>query len=164
MSMTIALYPGTFDPLTYGHINIIERAAKLFEHLIVAIAENPKKKPLFSLEERMSLTKEALLHCPHVSVKSFQGLLVDFARQENAYTIVRGLRAVPDFEFELQLAQMNQALEPKLETIFIPTTNHLSYISSTLLREIAELRGKVHDFVPPPIEKALAAKYPPCCT
>lgn len=151
----IAIYPGTFDPITNGHTDIIERASKLYHHVIVAIAENAYKSPRFSLDQRTELAKSVLSHLPNVEISSFNNLLVQFAESRGATVIVRGLRAVSDFEYEFQLASMNRKIAPQIETVFLtPAENH-SYISSTLIREIASLGGDVSQFVHPLVAKAL---------
>lgn len=154
-----AVYPGTFDPFTFAHIDLVERAAKLFEHVIVAVAENPHKKPLFTIEERIHLTKTVLTHVPHVTVLSFNGLLVDFAKEHQAQIILRGLRSVGDFDYEFQLARMNRDLAPWLETVFLTPKEAYAFISSSLVREIASMHGSVDKFVPPVIVKALIEKF-----
>lgn len=154
-----AVYPGTFDPLTLAHIDLVERAASLFEHVIVAIAENPHKKPLFTTEERISLAKTVLSHVPQVTVLSFTGLLVDLAKEHQAQVILRGLRSVGDFDYEFQLARMNRDLAPWLETVFLTPREAYAFISSSLVREIASMHGSVDKFVPPVIAKALTEKF-----
>lgn len=151
----IALYPGTFDPITNGHIDIVQRAAKLFDQVIVAIASNSKKKPRFSLEERITLAEEVLSDCPNVTVKGFEILLVDFAKQENASVLMRGLRAVSDFEYEFQLASMNRNLAPEIESVFLMPADEYSFISSSLVKEVAALGGDVTKFVHPLVNDAL---------
>lgn len=153
------VYPGTFDPITNGHIDLVSRASFLFDSVVVAVAASPKKQPLFSLEQRVELCQGVLEEFDNVSVCGFSGLLVNFVRDQGAYGIVRGLRAVSDFEYEFQLANMNRALAPEMESLFLTPAEHLSYISSTLVREIALLGGDVKKFVPPPVAQALAAKH-----
>ncbi|MBI2382387.1 MAG: pantetheine-phosphate adenylyltransferase [Gammaproteobacteria bacterium] len=154
------IYPGTFDPLTNGHVDLVERAVRLFDRVIVAVAGNPSssKKPLFSLDERVDLTRQALSHLANVEVAGFSGLLVEYAHQRGADALLRGLRAVSDFEYEFQLANMNRRLHPKLESIFLTPAEQYSFISSTLVREIAVLHGDVTPFVPPAIAQAMKAK------
>lgn len=154
-----ALYPGTFDPITLGHVHVVERAAAMFETVIVAIAESPNKKPLFDLDQRVALAEASLAHIPNVSVTGFSGLLARFAREQNAKVLLRGLRAVADFEYELQLANMNRALEPELDSVFLTPIERLSYISSTLVREVARLGGDITPFVAPAVATALQQAY-----
>lgn len=155
-----ALYPGTFDPITFGHMDIIKRASRLFDHLVVAVAGHPShsKSPMFSLEERVELTREVVRDIPRVSVCGFSNLLADFARDCGASTIVRGLRAVSDFEYEFQLASMNKALNAEVDTIFLPTSTPYTYISSSLVREVAALGGDIDQFVDPRVKAALIKK------
>ena len=152
---TRALYPGTFDPITNGHADLIERAAQMFSHVIVAIASNPSKKPLFTLEERVEMIKKVTADLPNVEVVGFTGLLADFADEQNATILIRGLRAVSDFEYEFQLANMNRRLNPKLESVFLTPAEENSFISSTLVKEVALHRGAVSGFCHPVVEKAL---------
>jgi pantetheine-phosphate adenylyltransferase len=156
--MRRAIYPGSFDPITNGHLDVLQRAAGLFDELIVAVARDNAKQSLFSIEERVSLLQDATEHLPNLRVMPFDGLLVDFARQQKAMALVRGLRAVSDFEFEFQLALMNRKLEPNLETMFLMPREELTYISSRLVKEIARLGGNVNQFVPPHVVAALKAK------
>jgi pantetheine-phosphate adenylyltransferase len=151
-----AIYPGTFDPITNGHIDLVHRASKLFEHVIVAVAINPTKTPAFNLSERVALAKETLADLPNVEVCGFEGLLVDIAREKQAQVIIRGLRAVSDFEHEFQLAGMNRHMEPNVETMFLTPAEQFSYISSSLVREVAALGGDVSAFVAPCVAQALA--------
>jgi pantetheine-phosphate adenylyltransferase len=153
-----AIYPGTFDPITNGHSDIIKRAAKLFEHVIVAVAANPAKSPVFTLEKRVELAEAVLADLNNVSVSGFGSLLVNFAKQCDAQVIVRGLRAVSDFEYEFQMAGMNRILSPDIETIFLTPATEYSYISSSLVREIKVLGGSVDDFVSPIVRTALEKK------
>lgn len=157
--MNTVVYPGTFDPITNGHTNLVERAAKLFDRIIIAVAASPKKKPLFSLDERVSLTQEVLSHLDNVEVVGFEKLLAEFVIEHDANIILRGLRAVSDFEYEFQLADMNRRLVPQAESLFLTPDNHLSYISSTLIREIATLGGDVSEFVSPVVNDALNACF-----
>jgi len=155
--MNTVVYPGTFDPITNGHTNLVERAAKLFDKIIIAVAASPKKKPMFPLETRVAMTKEVLSHIDNIEVIGFDNLLAEFVTEHNINIILRGLRAVSDFEFEFQLADMNRRLVPQAESLFLTPDNHLSYISSTLIREIATLGGDVSEFVSPVVIDALAA-------
>ena len=157
--MKTVVYPGTFDPITNGHIDLVERACKLFDQVIVSIAKSEKKKPLFNLEERIQLASTALAHLDNVQVVGFYYLLVNFARDREATAILRGLRAVSDFEYEFQLANMNRALAHEAETIFLTPAEKLSYISSSLVREIASLGGDISPFVHPAVADALRAKF-----
>lgn len=152
---TTAIYPGTFDPITLGHADIVSRAAPLFDRLIVAVAGSTSKKTVFSADERVALAAEILAGYGNVEVKRFDGLMVDFARQEKAKVVLRGLRAVTDFEYEFQLAGMNRKLMPECDTVFLPTSEKYTYISSSLVREIATLGGDISDFVHPRIKQVL---------
>ena len=154
-----AMYPGTFDPITLGHEEILRRAVKLFDKVVVAIAANPgSKEPMFSLEERVELARAAVNHIPNVEVVGYKGLTVDFARAEGLTAIVRGLRAVSDFEYEFQLATMNRHLTEEVETIYLTPTEKYTFISSSLVREIARLGGDISEFVSPKVNKALLAR------
>ncbi|MEQ3695472.1 MAG: pantetheine-phosphate adenylyltransferase [Pseudomonadales bacterium] len=157
--MRRVVYPGTFDPITNGHTDLIERASRLFDEVVVAIAPNTKKNPLFTLEQRVSMVKEVTQHLPSVQVIGFEGLLVDVVRKNKATGVLRGLRAVSDFEYEFQLANMNRALAPEVESLFLTPADHLSYISSTLVREIAALHGDVTKFVHPKVAEALKLRF-----
>jgi pantetheine-phosphate adenylyltransferase len=150
-----ALYPGTFDPITNGHSDLIRRASGLFDSVVVAVAANPGKQPRFSLEERVRFAELALADVPNVQVKPFSGLTVDFAREHQINAILRGLRAVSDFEFEFQLAAMNRHLENTVETVFLTPSEQYTFVSSSLVREIAALGGDVSDFVHPTVEAEL---------
>ena len=154
-----AVYPGTFDPITNGHIDLIRRATHVFDKIVVGIAANPDKQPLFNLEERVQLATAVLTDLPQVEVCGFSGLLVDFARNQHAVAVLRGLRAVSDFEFEFQLASMNRHLDPELESIFLTPAEQFSFISSALVREVASLGGDVSQFVHPRVMDALKEKY-----
>jgi len=156
--MAIAVYPGTFDPLTRGHEDIVRRAATIFGRLVVGVADSRSKKPFFTQQERIDIAREALSGCPNVQVEGFSGLLRDFVRSQNAGVIVRGLRAVADFEYEFQMAGMNRYLLPDVETIFMTPTDQYQFISGTLVREIAVFGGDVGKFVPPSVERRLAQK------
>ena len=150
------IYPGSFDPITNGHLDVIERAAKLFDRVIVAVAVNSSKDPLFTKDQRQEQITEAVAALGNVEVSAFDGLLVDFARDQKSQVIIRGLRAVSDFEFEFQLALMNRKLEPNIETIFMMPRETYTFLSSKLVKEIAQLGGNVSAFVPPHVERALA--------
>jgi pantetheine-phosphate adenylyltransferase len=156
--MRIAIYPGSFDPLTNGHLDVVQRAAKLFDRVIVAVAKNESKNPLFTLEERKTLVKKAVAHLPNVVSDSFDGLLVEYAAARKAGAIVRGLRAVSDFEFEFQLALMNRKLDGSIETIFMMPKDTYTFLSSRIVKEIARLGGDVAAFVPPHVQSALRKK------
>jgi pantetheine-phosphate adenylyltransferase len=153
------MYPGTFDPITRGHEELVRRCVRLFDRVVVAIAASPKKAPLFSLEERVALAREALRDLPEVSVTGYDGLTVEFARQHGLKAIVRGLRAVSDFEYEFQLATMNRHLTETVETVFLTPTEQHMFISSTLVREIAEFGGDIAPFVHPHVGEQLRAKF-----
>jgi len=152
---TRAIYPGTFDPVTNGHADLIERAAKLFKHVVIGIAANPSKKPRFTLEERVKLLQIVTSHLDNVEVVGFSGLLVDFAKEQQASVLLRGLRAVSDFEYEFQLANMNRRLSSDLESVFLTPAEENSFISSTLVKEVAHHGGDVSQFVHPEVAKAL---------
>lgn len=154
----IAIYPGTFDPITFGHVDLIERAGRMFDQVIVAIAVNSNKKPLFSLEERVDLAQQVLGHHKNVEVAGFDSLLTEFMHERGANIILRGLRAVSDFEYEFQLAGMNRQLDPRIESLFLMPGENYSYISSSFVREIAGLGGEVKKFVPDIVVKALQKK------
>jgi pantetheine-phosphate adenylyltransferase len=156
--MRTAIYPGSFDPLTNGHLDVIERAVKLFDRVIVAVAKNESKHPLFSMEERLKLVQKAIKHLPSARADSFDCLLVDYVEKRSAQAIVRGLRAVSDFEFEFQLALMNRKLNERVETIFMMPKDTYTFLSSRIVKEIARLGGDVSSFVPPQVQKALAKK------
>jgi|TARA_B110000977_G_scaffold123973_1_gene158935 pantetheine-phosphate adenylyltransferase len=153
------VYPGTFDPITNGHADLVERASRLFDHVIVAIASSKRKAPLFDMDERIDLARKALSHFNNVEVIGFDYLLVNFVKDQNADAILRGLRAVSDFEYEFQLANMNRALSPEIESIFLTPSEKLSYISSSLVKEIGLLGGDINAFVPPCVRDALAVKF-----
>jgi len=153
------IYPGTFDPITLGHSDLVERATKLFDHVIIAIAKSPRKKPLFTLEERVALATQALSHVDNISIVGFEELLANFATRQNTFNILRGLRALSDFEFEFQLASMNRKICPKIETIFLTPCEQTTFLSSTLVREVASLNGPIEEFVHPAVSKALREKF-----
>ena len=157
--MKIAVYPGSFDPATYGHLDVIRRAAVSFDKVIVGVLHNSSKSPLFSVEERVNILEKATKDIPNVEVKAFEGLSVNFARENHAQVIVRGLRAVTDFEFELQMAQTNRVLEPEVDTTFLITSLEYAYLSSTVVKEVAAFGGDIHKFVPDFVEKEIRAKY-----
>jgi pantetheine-phosphate adenylyltransferase len=150
-----AMYPGTFDPFTNGHNDLVRRACRIFDHVVVAIAANPGKAPLFTLEQRMALARQVLADVPNVEVAGYSGLTVHFAREHGLNAIVRGLRAVSDFEFEFQLATMNRHLSSEVETVFLTPTEQFNFISSTLIREIASLGGDIREFVHPLVAEAI---------
>ena len=157
--MPSVIYPGTFDPITFGHMDVIQRAARLFGHVIVAVAENSSKNSVFSLDERTEMARTALQTVAGVRVESFNGLLIDFAAQHEARTVIRGLRAVSDFEYEMQLAAINRRLDARIETVFMTPAENLNFLSSTLVREIARLGGEVSEFVPENVVAALRTKF-----
>jgi len=153
-----AIYPGSFDPVTNGHLDLIARAAEIFDQLIVAVAQNPEKEPLFGVKERVEMLESLTFEWKNVEVDTFNGLLVEYARSQDARVIVRGIRAVSDYEYELQMAMMNRKLEPDIETVFMLPAEPYSYLSSRLVREIARLGGSVKDLVPAIVAERLRAK------
>lgn len=155
----LAICPGSFDPVTYGHLDIIERASKVFDHVIVAVFHNEAKTPLFNTDERMDLLKQSVVHLDNVSVDSHGGLLMDYAREKQACAVVRGLRAVSDFEYELQITSMNRKLNKDVETFFIMSNNKYSFLSSSMVKEVAKYDANVSDLVPPCVEVALKQKF-----
>lgn len=157
--MKTIVYPGTFDPITNGHIDLIERACKLFDRVILGIASSEKKTPLFSLDERAELAASALAHLSNVEIRGFDYLLVNFVRDCGSTAVLRGLRAVSDFEYEFQMANMNRALSPEIESVFLTPSEHHSYISSSLVREIAALKGNIAPFVHASVAEALVNKF-----
>jgi pantetheine-phosphate adenylyltransferase len=159
--MRTAIYPGSFDPLTNGHLDVVQRAAKLFDNVIVAVAKNEGKNPLFTLNERLALVKKAIGHLPNVQADAFDGLLVEYVVSKKAQAIVRGLRAVSDFEFEFQLALMNRKLNENVETIFMMPKDTYTFLSSRIVKEIARLGGEVSPFVPAHVQAALKKKLKP---
>lgn len=156
--MRRAIYPGSFDPITNGHLDVLQRAAGIFDQLIIAVARDNAKTSLFTVDERVELIKNAAAEIPGIVVMPFEGLLVNFAREQKACALVRGLRAVSDFEFEFQLALMNRKLEPNLETLFLMPREEYTYISSRLVKEICRLGGHIEQFVPPNVVQALRTK------
>lgn len=158
MKTSIAIYPGSFDPVTNGHLDLIERGEKMFDTLIVAVLSNAEKQPLFSVPERVEMLREVTQRLPGVEVDVFHGLLIDYARKRGAGVILRGIRAISDYEYELQMALMNRKLEPRLETVFMLPGETYSYLSSKLVREIAQLGGPLKDLVPAAVEQRLRTK------
>src|SRR5687768_16250179 len=156
----VAIYPGSFDPLTNGHVDIITRGARLFDRIVVAVLINAEKSPLFTIEERLDIARAVFKDMPNVEVDTFDGLLVDYVERRNAQVIVRGLRAVSDFEFEFQMALMNQRLNGRIETIFMMPAEQYTYISSRLIKEVFSLGGRVHGLVPEVVEQRLRDKSP----
>ncbi len=156
--MSTAVYPGSFDPVTLGHMDIIERTSKMFDKVIIGVLNNNVKTPLFSAKERVNMLEEVTAHLPNVEVQSFEGLLVDFLRRNDARVIVRGLRAVTDFEYELQMAQTNRVMAPEIDTIFLTTNLKYSYLSSSIVKEIAFYHGHISQFLAPEIEKRVRDK------
>jgi len=159
MSRKVAVYPGSFDPITFGHLDIISRGLKIFDEVIIAVAENPTKKALFTTEERVDLIREVLADNDRAKVDTFGGLLIDYVLAMGATVIIRGLRAVSDFEFEFQIAQMNRAISQEVETLFMMTSVPFSYLSSSIVKEVSSLNGPVDGLVPPIVKKALDSKY-----
>ncbi len=157
--MKTVLYPGSFDPVTNGHINLIHRGLKLFDHMIVAVAHNARKTPLFTPEERMAMLRDAIGDEPRVEVTTFEGLLVDYAQKRKVTAVMRGLRALSDFEFEFQLAHMNRRLNPEFETVYMMTGEEHFYVSSSLIREIAQFGGNLAGLVPDSVEKSLKERF-----
>ena len=156
--MTIAVCPGTFDPVTNGHLDIIERASQIFERVVVGVSQNPGKKPLFSIEERCDLLTQVVRYLPNVIVDSFQGLLIDFAAKHEAQVIVKGLRAISDFEYEFQMALMNKRMNPAIETMFMMTRHEYSFLSSSSVKEVVMLGGNPQGLIPAEVETALINK------
>jgi pantetheine-phosphate adenylyltransferase len=153
-----AIYPGSFDPVTNGHLDLIERGSRLFDRLIVALLTNPEKDPLFSLEERVEMLREVVAHLPNVEVETFDGLLVDYARRRGARVLLRGIRAVSDYEYELQMALMNRTLAPDIETVFMLPAEAYSYLSSRLVKEVARLGGSIKELVPAAVHERIRSK------
>lgn len=156
---SLAICPGSFDPLTNGHLDIIRRGAKIFDHVIVAVFNNQSKAPLFTVEERLHLIAEATKDIPNVTVDSSEGLLIDYAKEKKAQVILRGLRAVSDFEYEMQITSMNRKLDENIETFFMMTNNQYSFLSSSIVKEVAKYKATVGDLVPLVVERALVQKY-----
>lgn len=156
---SIAVCPGSFDPITYGHLDIIRRGAKVFDMVYVVVLNNSSKNPLFSVEERLRLIQEVIKDIPNVKVDVFSGLLVDYAKSVNANAILRGLRAVSDFEYEMQITSMNRVLNEDIETFFIMTNNQFSFLSSSIVKEVAKYNGDISSLVPPVVEKELQKKF-----
>ncbi|OCA89730.1 MULTISPECIES: pantetheine-phosphate adenylyltransferase [unclassified Bacillus (in: firmicutes)] len=154
----IAVCPGSFDPITYGHLDIIQRGANIFDEIYVGVLHNSAKKSLFTVEERVQIIEEATAHIPNVKVDSFQGLLVDYAKARNANAVIRGLRAVSDFEYEMQITSMNRLLNDQIETFFIMTNNQYSFLSSSIVKEVAKYGGDVSELVPECVQKRLRIK------
>jgi len=159
MKRQLAIYPGTFDPITYGHIDVVERASELFPHVIVLVARNTSKAPLFSDSERIAMVREVFRNRPRVEVDGFDGLLVDYASRRKATVIIRGLRAVSDFEYEFQMALTNRKMSHAVDTVFLVPDERFTYLNSSIVREVARLGGDVADFVPPSVRRRLAAKF-----
>ena len=156
--MNKAIYPGSFDPVTLGHLDIIERTSKMFDRVIIGVLNNKSKSPLFSVEERVNMLKEVTANLPNVEVQSFEGLLIDFVRKNDARVIVRGLRAITDFEYELQMAQTNRVIAPEVDTIFLTTNLRYSYLSSSIVIEIAEFDGEISAFLHPAVAEKVREK------
>lgn len=157
--MRTAVYPGSFDPATNGHIDVIERALKIFDQVIVAVGDNPEKKPLFSTKERMAMLRESTRHLKNLEIDSFSGLLIDYVKRKNSRIIIRGLRAVSDFEFEFQRALLNRVVDNEIETVFIMTKEHYVYLNSSIIKEISMFGGNINGMVPEIVEKKLKEKF-----
>lgn len=155
----IAIYPGSFDPVTYGHLDIIKRGLKIFNHVVVAVARNSQKNSLFSIDERVELIQAVLKDEPRVSVDTFTGLLIDYVASKKAHVVIRGLRAISDFEYEFQIAQMNSTIDHDIETMFMMTSVQYGYLSSSIVKEVCSLGGTVDSFVPPEVKSAMQQKY-----
>jgi len=160
MESKTAVYPGSFDPVTFGHLDIIQRSVRIFERVVVAVAQNVRKEPFLSLDDRIGLLREVTEEIPNIEVVSFGGLLVDFARSIEASVAIRGLRAVSDFEYELQMALTNRSLDPELETVFLMPKGRFIFLSSALVRELSQLGGPIEKFVPEPVVRVLKMRYP----
>ena len=159
MTRKIAVYPGSFDPITFGHLDIINRALKLFDEIVIAVARNEKKSPLFTVDERVELISSVMHGNTRAKVDTFDGLLIDYVRSCKAQAIIRGLRAVSDFEYELQMAQINRSISKDVETVFLMTSVFFSFLSSSIVKEVSSLNGPVDGLVPPVVKKALDAKF-----
>lgn len=159
MPRKIAVYPGSFDPITYGHIDIIKRGLRVFDSVIVAVARNSTKNALFSIDERVELIRDVLADNPRARVDTFEGLLVDYVRSQEATVIIRGLRAISDFEYEFQIAQMNRSITCEVETLFMMTSVPYSYLSSSIVKEVSSLKGPIDSLVPPQVKQALVKKF-----
>lgn len=157
--MAVAICPGSFDPVTCGHLDVIERACRIFDTVVVAVLRNPSKQPLFAVEERVEMLKEVTAHLPNVKVDSFSGLLVEFARAHGARVIIKGLRAVSDFEYEFQMASINRKLAPEIDTIFVMTSNEYAFLSSSAVKQVASLGGCVRGLVPFQVERRLRERF-----
>ncbi|MDA8240006.1 MAG: pantetheine-phosphate adenylyltransferase [Nitrospiraceae bacterium] len=158
----IAIYPGTFDPFTYGHLDLVRRSLRTFDEVIIAVAPSLKKQPLFTIEERFAMIENSLRGYKRVRIEAFEGLLVDYVRKKKGIAIIRGLRAVSDFEYELQMALMNRRLNQQIETVFLMPSEEYSFLTATIVKEIASLGGPVKDLVPKPVEKELMKKFGSC--
>jgi pantetheine-phosphate adenylyltransferase len=159
MKKSIAVYPGSFDPITYGHLDIIDRGLEVFDELIVAVARNSEKKGLFSIEERLEMLRRTVGDKPRLRVDTFEGLLVEYVARQGSRVILRGLRAVSDFEYEFQIAQMNHTVQEQVETLFMMTSVPYGYLSSSIVKEVASLKGPIDTFVPPAVREALEKKF-----
>jgi len=156
---SIAVCPGSFDPITYGHLDIIKRGAKVFDQVSICVLNNSSKKPFFTVEERLALIKEVTKDIPNVAVSSYEGLLIDYAKSIHANAIIRGLRAVSDFEYEMQITSMNRVLSEEIETFFVMTNNQYSFLSSSIVKEVSKYNGDISELVPKVVEEALTKKY-----
>jgi pantetheine-phosphate adenylyltransferase len=157
--MKTAVYPGTFDPITNGHVDIIRRSLRIFDQIILAVAPNPKKSPFFSLEERIDMAREATADLSHIQIEPFEGLLVEYIRQKKATAIIRGLRAISDFEYELQMALMNRKLDRRIETVFLMPSEEFSYLTSTIVKEVASYGGDISQLVPKRVAEKLSEHF-----